>query len=182
MRIMAFAIRAICAFNAALGWLFALFSLGIVLVCFAVVVMRYVFNVGSVPMQDLYIWLNGMMFMGVAGYTLMRDGHVRVDIFYRNARLRTKAVVDLVGCVLFVRAVPVGDRRAGLSLRDALLGAARSSANVGGLPGLYALKSFVLVFVVVVGLQAIAMALRSLLILGGRPDLVPPAASYPSAV
>ncbi len=84
MQAMALAVRAICAFNAALGRLFALFSLGIVLVCFTVVVMRYAFNVGSVPMQDLYVWLNGMMFMGVAGYTLMKDGHVRVDIFYRD--------------------------------------------------------------------------------------------------
>jgi TRAP-type mannitol/chloroaromatic compound transport system permease small subunit len=47
------------------------------------------------------------------------------------------------------------------------------SANPGGMPGLYILKSFILVFVVLVGLQGIAMALRSVLVLKGREDLLP---------
>jgi TRAP-type mannitol/chloroaromatic compound transport system permease small subunit len=40
--------------------------------------------------------------------------------------------------------------------------------NPGGMPGLFILKSFILVFVVLVGLQGIAMALRSVLVLAGR--------------
>jgi TRAP-type mannitol/chloroaromatic compound transport system permease small subunit len=58
-------------------------------------------------------------------------------------------------------------------------GLREGSANVGGLPGLYVLKSFLLVFVAVVGLQALAMVGRSLLILGGRGELVPPGYRYP---
>ena len=179
MQAMAVAVRAICAFNALLGRLFAFFALGIVLVCFTVVVMRYAFNAGSVPLQDLYVWLNGMMFMGIAGYTLMRDGHVRVDIFYRDARLRTKALIDLLGCVFFVAPFlwVVVDHGYPYVVRS--WGLREGSANVGGLPGLYLLKSFVLIFVAVVGLQAIAMALRSALILAGRENLVPPVFSYP---
>ncbi len=180
MGAIAFAVRAICALNRLLGWVFSFFALGIVLVCFTVVVMRYAFNAGSVPLQDLYVWLNGMMFMGIAGHTLMKDGHVRVDIFYREARPRTKAIVDLIGCVCFVApflwvTVDLGYPYVARSwaLRE-------GSANVGGLPGLYLLKSFVLVFVAVVGLQAIAMALRSVLVLRGREDLVPPIFRYPA--
>lgn len=180
MQAMALAVRAICALNGLLGRLFALFSLGIVLVSFTVVVMRYVFNVGSVPLQDLYIWLNGMMFMGIAGYTLMRDGHVRVDIFYRDAAPRTKALIDLFGCVFFVAPFlwVMVDHGYPYVIRS--WGLREGSANVGGLKGLYILKSFVLAFVVVVGLQAVAMALRSVLILGGREDLVPPVFRYPA--
>lgn len=176
MQAMAWATRAICALNGLLGLLFRWFALGIVVICFAVVVMRYGFRTGSVPMQDLYVWLNGAMFMGIAGYTLMIDGHVRVDIFYRTAPPRRKAVIDLIGCVLFVApflavmafyAWPYVARS--WAFRE-------GSANVGGLPGLFVLKSFLLVFVAVVGLQAVAMALRSVLTLRGREDLVP--ASY----
>ena len=181
MRAIAFAVQAICALNGLLGRIFSFFALGIVLVCFAVVVMRYAFNTGSVPMQDLYLWLNGMMFMGIAGYTLMKDGHVRVDIFYREARLRTKAVLDLIGCVFFVAPFlwVVADQGYPYVARSWAL--REGSANVGGLPGLYVLKSFVLVFVVTVGLQALAMALRSVLVLRGREDLVPPVFRYPAA-
>ncbi len=102
MQAVAATVRIINGINGALGKLFSWFPLLIVLICFAVVVMRYAFRTGSVPMQDLYIWLNGAMFMGIAGYALMRDSHVRVDIFYREARTRTKAIVDMIGSVLFV--------------------------------------------------------------------------------
>jgi TRAP-type mannitol/chloroaromatic compound transport system permease small subunit len=178
MSAIAAAVRAICLFNTLLGRFFSAFSLGIVVVCFAVVVMRYVFRTGSVPMQDLYVWLNGAMFMGIAGYTLMRDGHVRVDIFYREAGERRKAVVDLIGCLVFVAPFLWIVVAYGFSYVARSWGLREGSANVGGLPGLYVLKSFLLVFVAVVGLQALAMVGRSLLILRGRGDLVPEGYRY----
>src|SRR5690554_8025122 len=92
---MVFLVRLISSANTLLGRLFAWLSLAMVLVCFTVVIMRYVFTSGFVWMQDLYVWMNGAMFMGVAGYTLLQNGHVRVDIFYRPASLRFKAWVDI---------------------------------------------------------------------------------------
>jgi TRAP-type mannitol/chloroaromatic compound transport system permease small subunit len=53
MQLIAIVVRAISALNGLLGRVFSLCSLAIVLVCFAVVVMRYAFSMGSVPMQDL---------------------------------------------------------------------------------------------------------------------------------
>ena len=54
-------------------------------------------------MQDLYVWLSGAMFTAVAGFALLRDDHVRVDIFYRPAgRSRRKAIADLIGVVVFL--------------------------------------------------------------------------------
>jgi len=52
------------------------------------------------------------------------------------------------------------------------------SANPGGMPGLWVLKSFILVFAAVIALQGIAMLLRSILIIAGREDLVPPDYRY----
>jgi TRAP-type mannitol/chloroaromatic compound transport system permease small subunit len=53
------------------------------------------------------------------------------------------------------------------------------SGNFGGLPGLYVLKSFLLVFVAVVGIQALAMVCRSVLVLAGREALLPADLRYP---
>ena len=178
MATLALVVRAICAINGLLGRVFSWFSLGIVVVCFTVVAMRYVFRIGSVPLQDAYVWLNGMMFMGIAGYTLMRDIHVRVDIFYRDAPLRRKAMVDIFGslaflapflAVLVIWSWPYVERSWALG---------ESSPNVGGLPGLFVLKSFLLVFAAVVGLQALAIVLRGVLVLAGREALLPPALRY----
>ncbi len=181
MNAVAFTVRAICAVNGMLGRLFSLFSLGIVLICFGVVVMRYVFRTGSVPLQDLYVWLNGMMFMGIAGYTLMRDGHVRVDIFYRTARVRTKAIIDMFGSVAFVAPFVGVIVAFGLPYVQRSWRLMEGSSNFGGMPGLYILKSFLLVFASVVALQAVALFLRGVLVLAGREALLPEALRYPRA-
>ena len=68
-----------------------------VLVQFALVLMRYVFGVGNVLIQESMWYMHGTLFMAAAGYTLLQDGHVRVDIFYREASARRKALVDLFG-------------------------------------------------------------------------------------
>lgn len=178
MRLIAFIIRAIAALNTALGRLFSVFSLAIVLICFAVVVLRYAFRTGSVPMQDLYVWLNGMMFMGIAGYALLRNAHVRVDVFFRDAKLRTKALVDMSGCLFFIAPFLAVIWIWGFPYVQRSWRLAEGSPNFGGMPGLFVLKSFLLVFVAVVGLQALAMFLRGVLVLAGREALLPEGLRY----
>lgn len=180
MRAIAFVVRAISGLNAVIGHVFSWLSLAIVLVCFTVVVQRYVFATSILWMRDLYIWLNGAMFTAVAGFALLRNDHVRVDVFYRPAGLRRKALVDLIGVVffllpfctvVFVYAWPFVARSWRIY---------EGSANVGGMPGLFILKTFILGFAVLVGLQGIAMALRSILVLTGNEELLPENLRYES--
>src|SRR5690554_1404836 len=102
VRILVAAVRTINALNRIVGLTLAWLSLAVVLVCFTVVVLRYSLHVSFVWMQDLYVWLSGAMFTGVAGFAMLRDDHVRVDILYRPASLRRKAVADLFGVVAFL--------------------------------------------------------------------------------
>src|SRR5690606_6988600 len=141
MAILVFIIRLISGLNRTLGNVFAWLSLAMVLVCFTVVVQRYMFGFTILWMQDLYVWLNGAMFTAVAGFALLRDDHVRVDIFYRPATIRTKALVDLIGSFLFlfpfcwvVYAYSWNYIARSWRLYE-------SSSNVGGMPGLYILKT-----------------------------------------
>lgn len=180
MNILVFIIRAISAMNKLLGNVFAWFSLVMVVVCFTVVVQRYLFGFTVLWMQDLYVWLNGAMFTAVAGYALLRDDHVRVDIFYRPAPIRKKAMIDLFGVVVFL--LPfcyiVYSYSWNYIARSWRLHEA--SANIGGMPGLFILKTFILVFVAVVSLQGIAVALRSILVLRGQEELLPEKLRYPT--
>lgn len=173
MQGLAYVVIAISRLNGLLGRIFSVFSLAIVLICFTVVVMRYGFRTGSVPLQDLYVWLNGAMFMGIAGYTLLRNAHVRVDIFYREARVRTKAIVDMVGTVIFVAPFVTVLTIWSLPYVQRSWRIRESSPNFGGMDGLYILKSFLLVFAAVVALQALAMFLRGVLVLADREALLP---------
>ena len=71
----------------AISWL----ALIMILVQFAVVVMRYVFGLGSIFMQESIVYMHALIFLVAAGYTLLHDGHVRVDIFYGSASPQRKA-------------------------------------------------------------------------------------------
>ncbi|GGK53456.1 C4-dicarboxylate ABC transporter substrate-binding protein [Salinarimonas ramus] len=165
--------RALSGVNRVVGNVFAWLALAIVLVCFTVVVQRYAFSTTQVWMQDLYVWLNGAMFTAVAGFALLRDDHVRVDIFYRPATLRTKALIDMIGVVIFIVPYCWVIYSYGMPYVQRSWRLYEASPNVGGMPGFFVLKSFILLFGLLILLQGIAMIARSVLILGGREDLVP---------
>lgn len=173
MKAIATAVRLICGVNNVIGNVFSWLSLGIVLVCFTVVVQRYVFAVSYVWMQDLYVWLNGAMFTAVAGFALLRNDHVRVDIFYRPASIRRKALLDMIGVLLFLLPFCAVLWIWGSDYVFRSWNLREASANPGGMPGLYVLKTFILVFVVLVGLQGLSMLSRSILVLAGRQELLP---------
>lgn len=171
--------RVINGVNKIIGHIFSWAALGIVLVCFSVVLERYAFGNTRLWAQDLYIWLNGLMFTAVAGFALFRGDHVRVDIFYRPASIRKKAIADLVGVFIFLLPFTYIVYEYCFSFVARSWGLKEASANVGGMPGLYILKTFILVFAVLIALQGIAMIVRSILVLCNRNDLIPADYRYP---
>ena len=66
--------------NGAVGRWVSWLVLLMALVTFAVAILRYVFSFGFVWLQESYVWMHGIVFMVGAGYALMADAHVRVDI------------------------------------------------------------------------------------------------------
>jgi TRAP-type mannitol/chloroaromatic compound transport system permease small subunit len=165
--------RAINGMNRLIGNVFAWLSIGIVLVCFWVVIERYFFMNTRLWMQDLYPWMNGVMFTAVAAYALFHNDHVRVDIFYRPASDVKKAWMDLVGVLLFLLPFTYVVWTYTFVFVSRSWGLHEGSANPGGAPGLFIVKGFILVFAVTVALQGLSMLIRSILIIRGREDLVP---------
>jgi TRAP-type mannitol/chloroaromatic compound transport system permease small subunit len=181
LRFLVQSIRAINGLNRIVGQTLAWLALGVVLVCFVVVVQRYLLHTTQIWMQDLYVWLSGAMFTGIAGYALMRDEHVRVDILYRPWSIRGKAIADLVGTLIFLIPYVVVVLIYGWPFVARSWRLFEGSANVGGMPGLFILKSFIIVFAVLIGLQGLAIIARSILIISGRNDLVPESYRYPES-
>ena len=168
-------VRAIERVNEWVGRTAAWLTLGTVLVCAAVVALRYAFAYGSICLQESYVWEHATVFMVGAGYTLLPHGHVRVDIFYARMLRRAKAWVDLGGTLAFLLPwlgvlVWYGWPFVRLSWR--LL---EDSARAGGCQGYFLLTSVIFVFAALVAAQGIALAARSILVLAGRDDLQPSA-------
>jgi len=167
-------VRAIDKLNELVGRGVAWLTLAMVLITFSVVILRYVFSLGWVWMQESYVWLHGIVFMLGAGYTLLHNGHVRVDIFYRPASERHKAWVDLFGvCFLLLPLVVVSMIFSWEYVIKSWAGL-EESREAGGLPGLYLLKSIIWCFCLLVALQALSLAGRCILILSGKGDVEAP--------
>lgn len=145
------------------GKLASWLTLVMVVVTFIVVVMRYVFDAGAVWLQESVIWMHAFVFMTGAAYTLQQEEHVRVDIFYRNMTERRRALVDLLGVVLFL--LPVCMFLA-IKAWDYVLVSwqlREGSREPGGLPYPFVplLKSILLVMPVALALQAVSMLLHA---------------------
>lgn len=178
MTVLASIMNLINLINRVIGNIFIWLSVGIVVVCFWVVVERYAFGNTRLWMQDLYPWMNGVMFTAVAGYALYRNDHVRVDIFFRPASAIRKAWLDLLGVFLFLLPFTYTVWVSSFIFVERSVGLREASSNPGGMPGLYVLKAFILVFAVVIAIQGISMAIRSILVIAGREELIPPEYSY----
>ncbi|MGA7002432.1 MAG: TRAP transporter small permease subunit, partial [Pseudolabrys sp.] len=88
--------------NAAIGHGAAWLAIAVVLLQFALVVARYLFGLGSVWLSETVVYAHATLFMLAAAWTLQAGGHVRVDIFYADASVRAKALVDLIGALLLL--------------------------------------------------------------------------------
>ncbi len=170
MEALARTVRAIDRLNDVIGRGAAWLTLAMVLTTFFVALMRYGFNWGQVWVQELYVWMHGVVFMIGAGYTLLHNGHVRVDVFYRPAGQRFKAWVDLFGTLLLLLPIVVMVFVYAWPYVAESWARGEASRETGGLPGLYLLKSVILAFCVLVGLQGLSLMGRSLLILQGHPE------------
>ena len=84
-----------------LGRSVAWLTLALVLLTFLIVVLRYLFNVGSVALQESLLYLHSLIFLMGAAYTLRHDSHVRVDIFREMLSHRKQAWFELCGLILF---------------------------------------------------------------------------------
>ena len=161
----------------AVAWLILLMALNVA----AAAVLRHVFGVEFIWLREAYTWMHGLVFMLGAGYTLLHDGHLRVDAVYRSRNARSKAIADLFGVIFFL--IPFIAMVAWVSWPYVAAAWERfdGAREIGGLPGLFLLKTVILVFCLLVGLLGLALAGRSLLVLGGHPGASRPGAPRPGA-
>ncbi len=138
------------------------------------VAMRYLFQSGSVALQELEWHLFALIFLLGAAYTLKHDAHVRVDMFYRSRFVspRGRAWIDFAGCLLFLMPFCLMVIAGSLPFVENAYRLGEGSPDPGGLPHRYLLKAAIPVGFALLLLQGLALAIRSVLVLRseGGPD------------
>lgn len=136
-------------------------ALAMVLVQFTVVVMRYVFGIGSIMMQEAIVYMHGVLFMMAAADTLLQDEHVRVDIFYARASQQRKALIDLLGCLLLVLPFSILITYVSIDYITMSWSVREGSRETSGIPAIYLLKTVIMVFAAQLALQALSGIIKN---------------------
>jgi len=144
---------------AGLRWL----AVAMLVVQFAIVVGRYVFGVNSIAAQESVLYLHATLFMLAAGYTLLVDKHVRVDVFYAKARPETRRRIDIFGhAVLLLPSMAALLYWSWPSVRNSWK-ILEGPISVGGIEAVFLMKSLIPAFCVLVMLQSLALLIRLVL-------------------
>ncbi len=135
----------------AVSWL----TIAMILFILINVVASWLFNTSWIWLRESVTWLHGANFLLAAGYSLNRQSHVRVDIFYSKMSLRQQAMVDTFGTLFLL--LPTCLFIAWASWPAFLLSwrVGEVSSEAGGLPALYLLKSLLLLMPLLLSVEAI---------------------------
>jgi len=160
--------HAIDTVNHLLGRTCAWLTLFLVLGTTVVVVLRYGFGIGATALQEAVLYGHALVFMGAAAWTMQRNAHVRVDIFYQQFGGRRQALVEIMGNLLFLLPFCLFLGWASWDYVSNAWATHEGSSESGGLKFVYLQKSIILLLVVSLTLQGVSNLIKAAYVIAGR--------------
>jgi TRAP-type mannitol/chloroaromatic compound transport system permease small subunit len=142
-------------------------TLGLVLVVFVDVLMRYLVNTSFVFVQELEWHVFSFIFLLGAGYTLLHDGHVRVDIIYQAVGPKAQAWINLIGVIFFLIPGCFLVVYTSWAFMWTALQVWEGSSDPGGIPWRFVVKGFIPAGFSLLLLQGISLGIKSVLVIAG---------------
>lgn len=143
------------------GRLVMWFVLAMALVQFAVVILRYVFGVNFIFMQESITYMHGAVFLVAGGYALLTNDHVRVDIFYSKASPRRRALIDFALTYLFLFPICLLILWAASSYVGQSWAVREGSTEQSGIQAVFLLKSLIPLFALLMAMAGFVLAARA---------------------
>lgn len=162
-------------FSRSLG--FTWLALLIVMAEFQIVLARFIFSYEQAFMGDLVRFWYAALFLFASAYTLLEEGHVRVDILYAGMTERKKAWTNVIGSILLGVPLCWVIMVSGMWDKSNLINAPLLSFEVTqsgyGLYVKYLMAGFLLVYALTMLTQFLGYALRNAAVLAGDADARP---------
>jgi len=148
-----------------LGNVLNVLMIALVFVVIVVVIGRYFFDIGSIALQELTTYLHATIFMLGISYTFKHDGHVRVDIFYRNFSEKRKELVNMIGGLVFIFPISIFIGWSSWEYVLASWSIMETSTENNGLPFIYLLKTVMLIMPSLLMIQGLISVIANMNIL-----------------
>ena len=127
------------------GCFLGLCTLLMVVISFLSVMTHYFFNIVSIPVQELIIYLHSTVFMLGIVYAYHHNKHVRIDIFYQNFDTAKQKMVDKIGTIVLLLPLFIFMFYVSFEYVSSSWSKMEGSAESGGLPFVYGLKTLILI-------------------------------------
>tara|TARA_B110000305_G_C19270592_1_gene554262 strand:+ start:208 stop:723 length:516 start_codon:yes stop_codon:yes gene_type:complete len=137
------------------------FIILMVIVQLAIVMSRYIYGIGFLKLQELLIYLHGSLFTLAAGYTLLKDEHVRVDLIYREASQKYKSLINIFGTLIFLIPFCLLTFSTSLPYVRRSWKILEGSPETSGLNAVFILKTVLIIFPILLLLQSFSIIIRS---------------------
>lgn len=155
------------AFVDAIGRVFAWACIAQVALVGTNVILRYLFRIGPMELQELEWHLISPIALIGMSYALRHDDHVKVDIFYDMFRVETQNFVDLLAALaLIVISILIIDFSIGFVGQAYFID--EGSPDPGGLPHRWLLRSFIPVGFAILTMQSVSNLLKTLALIFRR--------------
>lgn len=148
-----------------IGRSIAWFSFAMVILMFAIVLLRYGFSLGWIALQESVLYLHAYLFMLGCSYALKHDEHVRVDVFYRRFSPFKKALVNVLGHLILLWPVAIFILLVSFDYVSVSWQIKEQSQEAGGLPFVYLLKSLIPAMSILLLIQSVSEICKSLNVL-----------------
>ena len=137
------------------GKLSIFFSVILICLISVSVLMRYLFSIGFTWLQDLYIWIHATVILLGIAYTFRSDGHVRIDLFYKNSKQKFRDIINIFGVLFFTLPLSYFIYSKGFHYFLRSFQQNEASKETGGLPAIYILKFIIFLMGILLFLEAL---------------------------
>ena len=148
--------------NKVIGEYVSWFIVFMVIIQLTIVMARYIFGVGFLKLQELLIYLHGLSFTLAAGYTLLSDEHVRVDLIYRASSDKYKSVINILGSLFFLIPFCLITYSTSFPYVERSWKILEGSTETSGLNAVFLLKTALIIFPLLLLIQAISIIYRNI--------------------
>ncbi len=148
--------------NKVIGEYISWFIIFMVIIQLIIVMARYIFGIGFLKLQELLIYLHGLSFTLAAGYTLLNDEHVRVDLIYRASSDMYKSIINILGSLFFLIPFCLITYSTSLPYVKRSWKIFEGSPETSGLNAVYLLKTALIIFPLLLLIQAVSIIYRNI--------------------
>ena len=145
-----------------------------------IVISRFIFSYEQAFMADLVRFWYGALFLFASAYTLLEEGHVRVDVFYASFQSKTKGMINSVGTIFLGLVLCWTILIVGMGGKSSVINSPILNFEVTqsgfGMYVKYMMAGFLGVFAISMMIQFVAYLLDAVADYRNDPDKITPAA------